>query len=146
VLVDWTAAGSEEVLHYVRDALGSVVGLLDAGQPDATPEPVPARLVERYDYDPYGNQTGVAGTYEQPFRFSSRYHDAETGLGHWGYRYYSARLGRWLSRERFNGAAAGGSGRAVRPLRLSADHGNAACEHHGPGSATIHRRLRLVPG
>ena len=41
VLVDWTAAGavaagSEEVLHYIRDALGSVVGLLDAGQPDAT--------------------------------------------------------------------------------------------------------------
>jgi hypothetical protein len=53
-MVDWTAAGdvaagSEEVLHYVRDALGSVVGLLDAGEPDATPEPVPARLVERYD-------------------------------------------------------------------------------------------------
>ncbi len=89
VMVDWTAAGdvaagSEEVLHYVRDALGSVVGLLDAGEPDATPEPVPAKLVERYDYDPYGNQTGVAGGYEQPFRFSGKYHDAETGLGYWG--------------------------------------------------------------
>jgi RHS repeat-associated protein len=34
-----------------------------------------------------------------PIRFSSKYHDAETGLGYWGYRYYSARLGRWLSRD-----------------------------------------------
>jgi RHS repeat-associated protein len=32
-----------------------------------------------------------------PIRFSSKYHDAETGLGYWGYRYYSARLGRWIS-------------------------------------------------
>ncbi len=59
VLIDWTdlgdeAAGTEEVLHYVHDALGSVVGLTDAGDPDATPEPVPPKLVERYDYDPYG--------------------------------------------------------------------------------------------
>ncbi len=59
VLIDWTDlgdedAGTEEVLHYVHDALGSVVGLTDAGDPDATPEPVPPKLVERYDYDPYG--------------------------------------------------------------------------------------------
>jgi len=32
-----------------------------------------------------------------PIRFSTKYWDAETGLGYWGYRYYSARLGRWLS-------------------------------------------------
>ncbi len=37
-----------------QETPGSVVGLLDAGEPDATPEPVPAKLVERYDYDPYG--------------------------------------------------------------------------------------------
>ena len=49
-----TAAEGPEVLHYVRDTLGSVVGLIDAGDPEATPEPIPAKLVERYDYDPYG--------------------------------------------------------------------------------------------
>jgi hypothetical protein len=58
VMVDYTSAGeveadTPEVLHYVHDALGSVVGLLDAGQPDAQPA-VPPKMVERYDYDPYG--------------------------------------------------------------------------------------------
>jgi hypothetical protein len=42
-----------EVLHYVRDALGSVVGLTSLGDRAANP-PVPGTLVERYDYDPYG--------------------------------------------------------------------------------------------
>ena len=55
VLIDFTdageiGAGSAEVLHYVHDALGSVVGLVDAGNAPTT-QP---KLVERYDYDPYG--------------------------------------------------------------------------------------------
>jgi RHS repeat-associated protein len=56
-------------------------------------------MVANYEYDPYGNQTNVAGTYEQPFRFSGKYHDAETGLGYWGYRYYNPVLGRWINRD-----------------------------------------------
>jgi len=48
------ANASAEVLHYVHDDLGHVVGLTDAGIPDAYPDPVPAKLVERYVYDPYG--------------------------------------------------------------------------------------------
>ena len=31
------------MLQYVHDALGSVVGLTDAGDPEATPEPVPGK-------------------------------------------------------------------------------------------------------
>ena len=34
-----------------------------------------------------------------PFRFSSEYADDETGLVYYNYRYYSPRLGRWLSRD-----------------------------------------------
>ena len=57
-LIDHTALGDKdantpEVLHYVRDELGNVVGLTDAGDPNASPA-VAAKLVERYDYDPYG--------------------------------------------------------------------------------------------
>ena len=33
------------------------------------------------------------------FRFSSEYHDSETGLVYYNYRYYSPELGRWLSRD-----------------------------------------------
>ncbi|MEW6251181.1 MAG: hypothetical protein AB1716_11075, partial [Planctomycetota bacterium] len=46
-LGDNAALGEPEVLHYLHDRLGSVVGLLDAGEPNAQP-PVPPALVERY--------------------------------------------------------------------------------------------------
>jgi RHS repeat-associated protein len=124
VMVDWTAAGdvpagSEEVLQYIRDALGSVVGLLDAGQPDATPEPVPARLVERYDYDPYGktyithwdpaagsgsgdwvrHEPDEPSAFGNPFMWTGQRHDVAIGLYHFPFRTYSPRLGRWLQRD-----------------------------------------------
>jgi len=59
------------------------------------------RLVARYEYDPYGGELVATGDYaaDNPFRFSTKYFDAETALGYWGYRYYSPRLGRWLSRD-----------------------------------------------
>ena len=70
------------------------------------------RLVARYEYDAYGDIIGPdfdadgdwtddAGPFAatNPFRFSTKYWDDETGLGYWGYRYYSPRLGRWISRD-----------------------------------------------
>jgi len=58
-------------------------------------------LVAHYEYDPYGKvigvPTGFAATH--PFRFSTKWFDNETGLGYWGIRYYSPRLGRWLSHD-----------------------------------------------
>jgi RHS repeat-associated protein len=35
-----------------------------------------------------------------PFRFSTKYQDDETDLLYYGYRYYNASTGRWLSRDR----------------------------------------------
>ncbi len=74
-----------------------------------------SRLAARYEYDPYGsligpdtNGDGVfdpttddAGPYasRNPFRFSTKYFDDDTGFGYWGYRYYWPKLGRWLSRD-----------------------------------------------
>ncbi len=106
-------------MHYVRDALGSVVGLLDAGEPDATPEPVPAKLVERYDYDPYGktyiahwdpaagsgsgdwvrHEPDEPSAYGNPFMWTGQRHDVAIGLYHFPFRTYSPRLGRWLQRD-----------------------------------------------
>jgi RHS repeat-associated protein len=57
-------------------------------------------LKAKYEYDAYGQQTGYTSlVYEQPFRFSTKYWDPETGLGYWIYRYYSPELGRWISRD-----------------------------------------------
>jgi len=36
---------------------------------------------------------------EQPFRFSTKYYDGETGLMDFGYRFYVADTGRWLTRD-----------------------------------------------
>jgi RHS repeat-associated protein len=87
-------AGASQDYVYFHDALGSVGQVLDLAAPTAG-----AAMAAKYEYDPYGNQTGVAGGYDQPFRFSGKYHDAETGLGYWGYRYYNPVLGRWINRD-----------------------------------------------
>jgi len=57
--------------------------------------------VAHYEYDPYGNLLTSVGTAveDNPFRFSTKYLDQETGWYYYGYRYYSPELGRWLSRE-----------------------------------------------
>ena len=39
-----------------------------------------------------------------PLRFSTKYQDDETGLLYYGYRYYNASTGRWLSRDPINEA------------------------------------------
>ena len=43
-------------------------------------------------------QTGPAAA-TNPFRFSTKYLDRDTGLYYYGFRYYSPVLGRWLSRD-----------------------------------------------
>lgn len=54
-----------------------------------------------YEYDPYGNTLKAVGEVAaaNPFRFSTKYADAETGLSYYGYRYYQPQTGRWLSRD-----------------------------------------------
>jgi RHS repeat-associated protein len=37
--------------------------------------------------------------FTNPFRFSTKYQDDETGLLYYGYRYYNSSTGRWLSRD-----------------------------------------------
>jgi RHS repeat-associated protein len=112
VLIDHTDAGSvpaetDEVLHYVRDALGSVVGLADAGDGETDP-----KLVERYDYDPYGktyidvwdggSETWVrttASAYGNPFAWTGQRYDSGVGMYHFPFRSYSPELGRWMQRD-----------------------------------------------
>jgi len=89
---------------YLYDANGNVGQLVDwvDGYEGATGSQWHAdRMVATYEYTPYGTLRASAGDYadENPFRFSTKQWDDETGLGYWGYRYYSPTLGRWISRD-----------------------------------------------
>jgi RHS repeat-associated protein len=71
----WTGLDTASPKAYcaVNDGLGNVVGLLDA-------------------------HAGPMAA-QNPVRFASKYVDADTGLVNFGYRYYSASLGRFINRD-----------------------------------------------
>ena len=81
---------------YTYDANGNVGQVVDLAAASAA-----ASIKVKYEYGPYGSRvnTPAQDEYEQPFRFSTKQWDDETGLGYWGYRYYSPVLGRWMSRD-----------------------------------------------
>ena len=58
-------------------------------------------VVASYEYDAFGRTIAQSGAMADtfPFRFSTKYFDAESGFYYYGYRYYSPELGRWLTRD-----------------------------------------------
>ncbi|MEI6782478.1 MAG: RHS repeat-associated core domain-containing protein, partial [Verrucomicrobiota bacterium] len=62
--------------------------------------PLPAR-VRTTNLGPFGEVIRATGPMAKtnPFRFSTKYQDDETDLLYYGYRYYNASTGRWLSRD-----------------------------------------------
>src|SRR5690606_15334219 len=54
-----------------------------------------------YEYGPFGETLAAAGGYaaNNPWRFSTRYADVETGLVYYGKRYANSSTGRWLNRD-----------------------------------------------
>ena len=80
-----------ETYYYVTDGNKNVMSLIDAA----------GTKVAEYVYDPFGRLLSSTGSLAEinPFRFSSEYHDDETGLVYYNYRYYSPELGRWIKRD-----------------------------------------------
>ncbi|MGA1826396.1 MAG: RHS repeat domain-containing protein, partial [bacterium] len=62
---------------------------------------VNGEIEAHYQYDPFGNKIVTMGSMvdDNPFRFSTKYFDEESGFYYYGYRYYSPELGRWLCRD-----------------------------------------------
>lgn len=67
----------------------------------------PARLTNsannggKYRYDAFGNVREAAGVLvaDNPWQFSAKYYDQETGFSYYGFRYYDPVTGRWLRRD-----------------------------------------------
>ena len=74
------------------DANGNVTMLVDAKTGAVTAE---------YEYGPFGEVVRKTGAMadENPFRFSTKYEEAESGLLYYGYRFYNAGVGRWVNRD-----------------------------------------------
>jgi RHS repeat-associated protein len=59
------------------------------------------RVRAKYEYGPFGETLTSEGDLaaDNPIRWSTKYTDGESGLVYYGYRYYNAGTGRWLSRD-----------------------------------------------
>jgi RHS repeat-associated protein len=56
-------------------------------------------VVAAYRYDPFGKLLATSDTFVQPFQFSTKRYDAQTGLLHYQFRAYAPTLARWLTRD-----------------------------------------------
>jgi RHS repeat-associated protein len=83
------------VAHFAaHDGNGNVIGLVDGGTGQES---------ARYEYDPFGNTIRLSGTgtiaKDNPFRFSTKRTERESGLVLYEYRPYSTAFGRWPNRD-----------------------------------------------
>ncbi len=83
-------AGTDYLASY--DGNGNLVALTNATD---------GSLAAAYEYSPYGRLLRAEGPMakKNPFRFSTKYTDDETGLVYYGFRYYNPSLGRFINRD-----------------------------------------------
>lgn len=74
------------------DGNGNVGGLINAAS---------GLYTAKYDNNAFGEAVSIEGGFAaaNPFRFSTKYIDIETGHLYYGYRCYAPEAGRWLSRD-----------------------------------------------
>ncbi len=75
--------------YYQQDGLGSVSSLSNSG----------GALANTYTYDSYGRLSSSTGTLTNPFQYTGREFDSETGLYYLRARYYDPAAGRFLNED-----------------------------------------------
>ena len=77
---------------YCFDGNGNVAALVNAGT---------GAIAAQYWYGPFGELIRATGPMAiiNPFLFSTKYYDRESGLYYYGHRYYNPSTGRWPSRD-----------------------------------------------
>jgi RHS repeat-associated protein len=80
---------SGTVYYYHKDGLGSVTGLTNAS----------GNIVKTYRYNSFGEIYTQTGSLVQPFTFTGREYDPESGLYYYRARYYDPMAGRFISKD-----------------------------------------------
>jgi RHS repeat-associated protein len=75
--------------YYHADGLGSIAALTDER----------GRVVQDYQYDSYGNLHDRQNRVKQPYTYTGREYDRETGLYYYRARYYDAQIGRFITKD-----------------------------------------------
>ena len=78
-----------QMYYYHADGLGSIVALTDDK----------GRVVQTYEYDSFGNMKQHGHKVKQPYTFTGREYDSETGLYYYRARYYDPKIGRFISED-----------------------------------------------
>lgn len=92
---DWISMERSGTTHYYhQDGLGSIVGLTDVSQ----------AVGATYQYDAFGAITGETGSIVNPYRFTGREYDPESGRYSYRARYYDAEVGRFISQDLVRGS------------------------------------------
>ena len=79
----------DAVSYYHSDGLGSISSLTDEE----------GNIIATYEYDSFGSLIATTGTIKNPFRYTAREYDEETGLYFYRARYYDPGIGRFISED-----------------------------------------------
>jgi RHS repeat-associated protein len=105
--------------YYEQDGLGSVTSLSNSA----------GTLANTYNYDSFGKPTASTGTLVNPFQYTAREFDPETGIYNYRHRYYNQSDGRFISEDplRFGGGADFYAYVRNNPINLSDPSGLVSC-------------------
>ena len=128
--------GTWGTYFYHADGLGSITSLTDGS----------GQLAADYVYDSFGKLTASTGTITNPFRYTGREFDSETGLYYYRARYYNPQTGDFINEDP---VVAGGinaySFVENRPTSLIDPAGLGPSQHsREPGMDAIARTLNLI--
>ncbi len=101
----FAATSARAIEHPFYDGNGNIMGTFN----NIGWGPMPNQLLAEHEYDPFGRRIRTTGPSPTlPYRFSTKREDARTGLNYYGFRWYQAVTGRWISRDPI-GEAGGGN-------------------------------------